>query len=144
MRGMLRRSAIGGKCFLRSVLRHAQKYLANTVVLPERTATVSFVVGMVLALLREVTMDQLKMLKLLRRDTSSRMSYLFEITLWDVCLALRVDNELFTRMRDIEDKVCDALDAHRKLVEEMVAVIDAKIAELEQMPMAPVVPEVTE
>jgi len=89
-------------------------------------------------------MDQLKMLKLLRRDTSSRMSYLFEITLWDVCLALRVDNELFTRMRDIEDKVCDALDAHRKLVEEMVAVIDAKIAELEQMPMAPVVPEVTE
>lgn len=82
-------------------------------------------------------MDQVKMLKLLRRDTSSRMSYLFEITLWDACLALQVGNEMFTRMRDIEDKVGDALDAHRKMIDEIIAVIDAKIADLEQTPVAP-------
>lgn len=86
-------------------------------------------------------MDQVKMLKLLRRDTSKRMSYLFEVSLWEACLALQVNNELFTRMRDIENTLGDAMDAHRRLVDELVALIDTKIAKLEQEPIAA---EVTE
>lgn len=141
MRGMLRSAASSGKCFLRGVLRHAQKYLANTVEAPLQTATVLFVVGMVLALLREVTMDQLKMLKLLRRETASRICYLFEVSVWDTCLALQVDNGLLTKMHAVETKFGEAADAHRKLVDEVLALIDQKIVELEN---APVAAEVTE
>lgn len=86
-------------------------------------------------------MDQLKMLKLLRRDTAKRICYLFEVSVWDICLALQVDNGMLTRMHDVETKFGYAADAHRKLVDELVMLIDSKISELEN---APVAAEVTE